>query len=164
MMDTYMQRIDNILKNEMYKSLMYEISVKEKDRIFCCHGLDHCLDVARIAYIIGSEEAVWIDRELIYAAALLHDVGRADPEDTGVKHHLLSVKFAGDILMQSGFDEDETELICDAIGSHNTDGADRKGLAYLLYKADKLSRNCFDCAASGECYWPDSEKNKGINY
>ena len=159
-----MQRIDNILKNEMYKSLMYEISVKEKDRIFCCHGLEHCLDVARIAYIIGSEEAVWIDRELIYAAALLHDVGRADPEDTGVKHHLLSVKFAGDILMQSGFDEDETELICDAIGSHNTDGADRKGLAYLLYKADKLSRNCFDCAASGECYWPDSEKNKGINY
>ena len=81
-----------------------------------------------------------------------------------MKHHLLSVKFAGDILRQSGFDEDETDLICDAIGSHNTDGADRKGLAYLLYKADKLSRNCFDCAASGECYWPDSERNKGINY
>ncbi len=164
MMDTYMQRIDNILKNEMYKSLMYEISVKEKDRIFCCHGLPHCLDVARIAYIIGSEEAVHIDMELIYAAALLHDVGRADPGDTGEKHHILSVKFAGDILRQSGFDDEETELICDAIGSHNTDGADRNGLAYLLYKADKLSRNCFDCAAADECYWPDFERNKGIIY
>lgn len=159
-----MHRIDNILKNELYISLMSGIKFREKDRIFCCHGLDHCLDVARIAYIIGKDESVQVDRELIYAAALLHDVGRADPDDTGVEHHLLSVKFAGDILTQCGFDDRETELICDAIGSHNTDGADRKGLAYLLYKADKLSRNCFDCEASEKCYWPDSERNKGIIY
>ena len=143
---------------------MARIKEKEKDRIFCCHGLDHCLDVARVAYMIGKDEDINIERELLYAAALLHDVGRADPDDTGVSHHILSVRYAEDILRQSGFDAEETELICDAIGSHNTDGAGRDGLAYILYRADKLSRNCFNCAAAGECYWPDSERNKGITY
>lgn len=140
------------------------IRERELARIFCCHGLDHCLDVARIAYMLDMDEGAGIDRELIYAAALLHDVGRADPDNTGMEHHILSVRYAGDILRQCGFEEDETEIICDAIGSHNTDGADRHGLAYFLYKADKLSRNCFDCAAVDECYWPDSERNKGIIY
>lgn len=159
-----MRRVDNILHNDLYIYLMARIKDKERDRIFCCHGLDHCLDVARIAYMIGKDENINIERELLYAAALLHDVGRADPDDTGVSHHILSVRYAEDILRQSGFDAEETELICDAIGSHNTDGAGRDGLAYILYKADKLSRNCFDCAAAGECYWPDSERNKGIIY
>ena len=182
-----MQRIDNILKNETYLFLMGKIRERELARIFCCHGLDHCLDVARIAYMLDMDEGAGIDRELIYAAALLHDVGRADPDNTGMEHHILSVRYAGDILRQCGFEEvrqvvgkctkiikwectihnenkDETEIICDAIGSHNTDGADRHGLAYFLYKADKLSRNCFNCAAADECYWPDSERNKGIIY
>ena len=132
-----MQRIDNILKNETYLFLMGKIRERELARIFCCHGLDHCLDVARIAYMLDMDEGAGIDRELIYAAALLHDVGRADPDNTGMEHHILSVRYAGDILRQCGFEEDETEIICDAIGSHNTDGADRHGLAYFLYKADK---------------------------
>ena len=119
-----MQRIDNILKNETYRFLMGMIRERELARIFCCHGLDHCLDVARIAYMLDMDEGAGIDRELIYAAALLHDVGRADPDNTGMEHHILSVRYAGDILRQCGFEEDETEIICDAIGSHNTDGAD----------------------------------------
>ena len=55
-------------------------------------------------------------------------------------------------------------MICDAIGSHNTDGDTRKGLSYILYRADKQSRNCFDCTASDECYWPDAERNLKIRY
>ena len=47
-----MQRIDNILKNETYRFLMGMIRERELARIFCCHGLDHCLDVARIALAI----------------------------------------------------------------------------------------------------------------
>lgn len=174
--ETGMQRVDNILGNATYRELMDVIRIKEKDRIFCCHGLDHCLDVARIAYIISLEAAEsrldpeqpeqkgYIAREIIYAAALLHDVGRADPEETGLEHHILSVRFAKKILQQSGFGDAEQAMICEAIGSHNTDGAEKNGLAYILYKADKLSRNCFDCAASGQCYWPDQERNKGIIY
>ncbi|MDD6404583.1 MAG: HD domain-containing protein [Clostridiales bacterium] len=159
-----MSRIDKIMDNPGFRKLMSTIKEKERDRIFCCHGLDHCLDVARIAYIIGKEEEINVDRELIYAAALLHDVGRADPEQTGREHHVLSVEYAADILEQCGFTSREQEVICDAIGSHNTDGRERTGLANLLYRADKLSRNCFDCQAADQCYWPDAERNKGIRY
>ena len=119
---------------------------------------------ARIAYIMNIEQGYAIDREIIYAAALLHDVGRADPDDTGRKHHELSVEYAGRILEQCGFSTQENEQICDAIGSHNTDGAEREGLAYVLYNADKLSRNCFDCKASDQCYWLESARNTGIKY
>ena len=105
-----------------------------------------------------------MDDELSVCTALLHDVGRADPDDTGRKHHELSVEYAGRILEQCGFSTQENEQICDAIGSHNTDGAEREGLAYVLYNADKLSRNCFDCKASDQCYWLESARNTGIKY
>ena len=105
-----------------------------------------------------------MDDELSVCTALLHDVGRADPDATGRKHHELSVEYAGRILEQCGFSTQENEQICDAIGSHNTDGAEREGLAYVLYNADKLSRNCFDCEASDQCYWLESARNTGIKY
>lgn len=163
-MQIEMDRVDRIIYNDEYRRLMETVRNKETDRIFCRHGLEHCLDVARIAYIMNIEQGYAIDREIIYAAALLHDVGRADPEDTGRKHHELSVEYAGRILEQCGFSTQENAQICDAIGSHNTDGSEREGLAYVLYKADKLSRNCFDCEASDQCYWLESARNTGIKY
>ena len=159
-----MDRIDRIIHNDEYTYLMSMIEENETGRIFCCHGLGHCLDVARIAYIMNLEDGYGIDRELIYAAALLHDVGRADPGNTGRRHHELSVECAVDILGQTGFSDEEAAQISDAIRSHNTDGAERTGLAYLLYKADKLSRNCFKCGASDQCYWTQENKNTGIYY
>ena len=163
-MQTEMDRVDRIIYNDEYRRLMETVRNKETDRIFCRHGLEHCLDVARIAYIMNIEQGYAIDREIIYAAALLHDVGRADPDDTGRKHHELSVEYAGRILEQCGFSTQENEQICDAIGSHNTDGAEREGLAYVLYIADKLSRNCFACKASAQCYWLESARYTGIKY
>ena len=40
----------------------------------------HFLDVARIGTIIALEEGLKIDREWIYAAALLHDCGKHEPK------------------------------------------------------------------------------------
>ena len=51
-MDTGMDRVNRILFNDKYGRLMAVIKDKERDRIFCRHGLDHCFDVARIAYIM----------------------------------------------------------------------------------------------------------------
>ena len=115
-MQTEMDRVDRIIYNDEYRRLMETVRNKETDRIFCRHGLEHCLDVARIAYIMNIEQGYAIDREIIYATALLHDVGRADPDDTGRKHHELSVEYAGRILEQCGFSTQENEQICDAIG------------------------------------------------
>lgn len=163
-----MDRINNILQNNRYRLLINKITEQEKNRIYCRHGLDHCLDVARIGWIIAFEEGLEVDKELIYAAALLHDAGRAvtESEDENIKvpHQKQSIIYAEYILKECGFDKSEICIISDAIISHNSNGKDKGGLSYILYKADKLSRNCFDCHARSSCYWPEEEKNKGVIY
>ena len=70
-----MERIQNILKHPEFEKSMRMIRTLEKERIFCCHGMEHLLDVARIAYITSLEEEAGIKKDVIYAAGLLHDVG-----------------------------------------------------------------------------------------
>lgn len=159
-----MGRINKILNNEYYRKLISKINENESDRRFCRHGLNHCLDVARIAYIISLEEKYELDKDIIYAAALLHDIGRADDTDNGKKHHERSCLYAKDILCKCDYSEDEIERILMAINVHNSDGDNSDGLAGLLYRADKLSRKCFDCKAYEECYWEDTIKNNSITY
>ena len=158
-----MDRINNILQHNQYKKLMNEIKELEKTRIYCKHGLGHCFDVARIGLIIAHEQHINIDKELIYAAALLHDIGRAVQEDD-VPHQKHSIRYAYDILNDCGFDKSEINEILHAIDSHNSNKSKAVGLQYILYRADKLSRNCFDCKARETCYWPETEKNKGVIY
>ena len=37
-------------------------------------------------------------------------------------------------------------------------------LEEIIYKADKLSRQCFNCKAEKECYWSKEKKNFRITY
>ena len=70
-----MQKVDAILRDSEFRALSEMIKKKEYDRKFCRHSLGHALSVARIALLISIEEDLHIDRELIYGAALLHDIG-----------------------------------------------------------------------------------------
>ncbi len=158
-----MDKIENILNNDSYRCYVNYIEKMEMDRSFCRHGMEHSLDVARIAYIINLEKNMGIDKELIYATALLHDIGRAAEYKDGSPHHKAGADIAGNILTEAGFSEADRECICDAIACHKKE-LDDGGIAGLLYKADKLSRRCFDCGAYDGCYWDDSMKNKAITY
>ena len=71
-----MERVNRILKNHTYQDCLQQIYRLEAGRIFCGHDMTHFLDVARLAYIFNLEENLQIEKERIYAAALLHDVGR----------------------------------------------------------------------------------------
>ena len=51
-----MDRVNAILANEEYKDWMEQIRTSEKERRFCCQGIDHCLDVAMIGMMINLEE------------------------------------------------------------------------------------------------------------
>ena len=135
-----MDRVNAILANEEYKDWMEQIRTSEKERRFCCHGIDHCLDVARIGMLMNLEEKLGLEPELIYAAALLHDIGRAVSYQTSEEHHLASVRNSRSILLATGFSGKETELILEAISKHNTTGKEAEGLSYVIYRADKLSR------------------------
>ena len=72
----------------------------------------HFLDVARIGTIIALEEGLELDREWIYAAALLHDCGKHEQYENGTPHEQASARIAPDILEDCGFDDKETYCIC----------------------------------------------------
>lgn len=158
-----MDKIDRLLKNELYISCMDRIKKAEKDRIFCLHGMEHALDVARICYITSLERGLDIDKEVIYAMALLHDVGRCVEYESNISHHEAGEPIARQILGECGFSDSDVDIICDAIASHKSRSDDcDNALNELLFTADKLSRNCFSCEASDKCYWPLEQKNKSI--
>ncbi|MDE6895781.1 MAG: HD domain-containing protein, partial [Lachnospiraceae bacterium] len=73
-----MERIRKLVLHPLFQEQAAFLKDAEKDRIFCRHSIEHLLDVARIMYIYNLEDGCGLNRELIYAAALLHDIGRPD--------------------------------------------------------------------------------------
>lgn len=160
-----MDRIDRILKHNLFNVCLNKNKAAEKDRIFCRHDMTHFLDVARIGRIINAEEGLGVEVDLIYAAALLHDIGKHMQYSEGIPHELASAQLAPGILSDCGFDKKETDVIIDAIRGHRDENsADEKNLKGILYRADKLSRACFCCPAEGGCDWKDGKKNLRLRY
>ena len=127
--------------------------------------MSHFLDVARIGEIINLESSLGLDRELIYAAALLHDMGRHVQYEDGTPHELAGAEIAPEILSECGFDASETAVIVDAIRSHRDAAVSAQNdLSGVLYRADKASRNCFACEVERECHRSSEKKNLKIRY
>ncbi len=146
-----MDRIDRILTDPDFLAHEKRIREAEADRIYCRHDTPHFLDVARVASLIEMEENLELDRELLYAAALLHDIGRWMEYATGADHAKASAHLAVDILRNSGFSPAEVDEIISAIAGHREKDMASTAMGTLLYRADKLSRNCVACAARGTC-------------
>lgn len=158
-----MKRIDCILQNKTYKEHIEKIERAEVHRDFCHHNMGHFLDVARIAMILNQKEEYALCEEWIYAAALLHDIGRWVQYETGEDHAIASKRLAPDILQECGFLEEESKQIVSAIGNHrNKKIAEDKTLDGLLYRADKLSRPCFACKMEKACDWKKDKKNLSL--
>ena len=160
-----MDRVDLILENPKYQEYIDKIKQAEEKRIFCLHNMNHFLDVARIAYIMNLEENLQISKELIYATALLHDIGRFQQYEDGTPHEKASALLAPEILAETGFEEHEQAEILRAIREHrNRDVAEEKNLTSIIYRADKASRACFACKAESQCDWENSKKNMRVKY
>ena len=157
-----MERVNRLINDNEYTRLAQSIKQAETDRIFCRHGLSHSLDVARICYILNLEENLGIKKDVIYACALVHDLGRAAEYESGVPHHEAGRGIAQRLLERAGFDEEEILLVTEAVALHKDVTDTDNSLALILCKADKLSRMCFDCEAIKDCYWKEDKKNKGV--
>lgn len=155
-----MENVNSILSNPKYKELLRKLGELEKDRWYCGHDLSHFLDVARIAYITVMEEKLNFKKEVIYAIALLHDIGRVSEYTEGKDHHKASAEIAKDLLGETNFTVEDKEDILRAIDNHRKETDDE--LSKLIYTSDKLSRNCLNCRAYKECYWKEEKKNKII--
>jgi len=160
-----MKRVNKILENSTYKEYIRKNKAAEGDRIFCCHNMEHFLDVARIAQMMNLEEKLGLSKELIYATALLHDIGRHVQYEDGTPHEVASAKLAENILEECGFGKKSQTEILRAISEHrNKKVAKEASLAGVIYRADKASRACFVCEAESLCNWKKTKKNLKIKY
>lgn len=160
-----MDRINQILQHHRYRSCLQAIESLEAERIFCGHDMAHFMDVARLAYIFSLEEGLQVSREQIYAAALLHDVGRHIQYQEGIPHQEAGIPIARGILEDCGYREEEIAGILEAIASHRDPAVrEEASLRGLLYRADKMSRACYGCRAERDCNWSREKKNLNIQY
>ncbi len=177
-------RVNRILKHKLYLEYIEKIKGYEQDRRFCKHDTGHFLDVCRLAEIdwlnqriqkieqgyghaaehdITGTDLLLIRREYIYAAGLLHDIGRWQEYESGVRHELASAGLAPEILRECGFSEKEIKIIIVAILNHrNSEIIEELSLAGMIYRADKNSRPCYICEAEKECDWSVAKKNLEI--
>lgn len=153
-----MDRVNEICRHPVFSAHLARLEALEQTRCFCRHSLPHLLDVARMMWVAALERQLPLNREVVYAAALLHDLGRVEQMEAGTPHHQASAQLAAGILPDAGFKDAEIALIQNAIAAHRSDGGENV-LGQLLYWADKKSRACWMCPAKDECNWPDEKKN-----
>lgn len=160
-----MRRIDAIVRDPLFRECLSKNKEAEKNREFCKHGLQHFVDVARITYILLLESGSLPEfirdnnlkgaaaaKELVYAAGVLHDLGRWRQYETGEDHSIAGARLAEEIMKRTGFDRNEIQVVTDAILEHRVQGDQMTRLGELLHRADNLSRACHECSAQDKCY------------
>lgn len=164
-MESRKNRINRILNHDLFIECLAKNEAEEADRKFCRHNMGHFLDVARLAMIFNLEKQLSIPKDMIYAAALLHDIGRFRQYQDGTPHEQASAALAPKILKDCGYSDEETTVIVEAISQHrNAAVKEKEDLDGLLYRADKMSRSCFACPAEPECNWKADKKNLHLIY
>jgi hypothetical protein len=172
-----LNRTERLKDDPCYKKCLILNGEREKDRPFCRHDFRHMLDVSLISQKIIAENGnlalfagekglpVASAEEVIYAAGLLHDIGRWRQYDTGEDHALAGALMARAILERCGFLKNEIEIITRAIKEHRRSGPGTSYLGRVICLADDLSRPCGTCKARSGCYksgYMENLKKAGI--
>ncbi|MEW5717654.1 MAG: HD domain-containing protein [Chloroflexota bacterium] len=103
------------------------------------HDFDHVLRVLALAERLARAEGA--DLEIVRAAALLHDITRADEDaGRGGDHAQTAAARAREILLARGITPERADAVAHAIAAHRFRGAiaPRTLAAKILFDADKL--------------------------
>lgn len=165
-----MKRIELLLKEPLYQENMNLNAQEEQEARYCLHDFQHHLDVARIAYILVLENndlnyfikenglsGKLAAKELIYAAGLLHDIGKWKEQREGVDHASFGARVAREILPHAFFNTREIEIIGRAIYEHSNISTEMSFLGERIHRADNLSRIsnfsllCSECSYRNLC-------------
>jgi uncharacterized protein len=103
------------------------------------HDFDHVLRVYTLAEHIARAEGA--DLEIVRAAALHHDIARAQEDSTGQGDHAqMAAERAHQILLERGVTREQCDAIAHAIAAHRFRGTTSPQTleARVLFDADKL--------------------------
>ncbi|MDE6657415.1 MAG: HDIG domain-containing protein [Oscillospiraceae bacterium] len=153
---------NKILANKKYLHELKTLAKFEQDRIFCKHDIEHFLTVARIMLIMCHEKGIIINPDMIYATALLHDIGRTEEYINHIPHDIASVQKAEIILHEINCDSEIKNKIINIIKNHRNGNTLDNSLENIFYQADKKARLCFCCPAKEQCNWSEEKKIKKI--
>lgn len=159
-----MDIVDKILVHPKFIKYLKLNEEEEKERKFCHHDLQHAIDVARVAYIIALENNFGLSKEIIYTAALLHDIAKWKQYREKLDHSVEGSALAKEILNDVDMDIHDTELILEAISNHRSKGEDKSPLSRVLYAGDKACRLCIECDMVDECNWFVDGKQPSFEY
>ena len=76
----------------------------------------HTKNVVRLALEIAGKEGA--NKQVVEAAAWLHDIGKIDKEAKGGNHHLYSIKIAEMVLTKAGAGRESIQKVCQCIKEH----------------------------------------------
>ena len=103
------------------------------------HDFSHVLRVAAMAEHLARQEDA--DVEIVRAAALLHDIARAEEDHSGQGDHAeTAAKRAREILLGRGASPERADAVAHAIAAHRYRGSVQPQTreAKILFDADKL--------------------------
>jgi len=94
------------MKNDWKKELMKRlellyISAERNMRMFPEHDLNHAIRVMNLCLYINKKDSLYLDKDILIAAAMLHDVGYIS--DDSPKHAESSIQFAKVLLPEVKF-------------------------------------------------------------
>ncbi|MFB2768314.1 HD domain-containing protein [Pelatocladus sp. BLCC-F211] len=88
---------------------------------------NHCLRTFVFADLIGRQQEMKYDRELLYLSAVMHDLGLTEKFDGNQRFEVDGADAAKSFLAENGLPEAKAELVWDAIALHTSIGiASRK--------------------------------------
>lgn len=159
-----MDRLNQLIELEQFIAYLEKINLWEKDRFFCRHGFEHGLNVARIAYVYLLEKGeLDLSKECIYAAAVLHDIGRWVEYETGADHAEASALLARPLLEACRFEPEDIQVILTGIREHRRHQANNLSpLGEALALADDWARSCLYCGAQALCSKYNQNMNKVV--
>ncbi|MEE3715722.1 HD domain-containing protein [Tumidithrix elongata RA019] len=98
--------------------------VQEASPQFLYH---HCLRTFVFADLIGQQQEMKYDRELLYLSAIMHDLGLTERFDGQQRYEVDGADAAKSFLIENHISDEKAELVWDAIALHTSVGiASRK--------------------------------------
>jgi hypothetical protein len=87
----------------------------------------HCLRTFMFADLIGQQQEMKYDQELLYLGAIMHDLGLTERFDAHQRYEVDGADAAKSFLLENQVAEEKAELVWDAIALHTSTGiASRK--------------------------------------